>query len=85
MKDFFLNTEKNEEIISLNIGLYDEFFVQELEYRLETDPLILGGFMDLFSSEGCFVCSGYTNCTSHCTGCSDCPNQCSGYITCQEY
>lgn len=27
-----------------------EFFVEELEQRLETDPLIVGGLLDLFSS-----------------------------------
>lgn len=27
-----------------------EFFVEELEQRLETDPLIVGGLLDLFTS-----------------------------------
>jgi hypothetical protein len=62
MKKVF-NTEKNEEIISLNTDLYDDFFVQELESRLETDPLTLGlgGLLELFGD-----CNGYYSCTDHC-------------------
>jgi hypothetical protein len=80
MKKFFRSTEKNEEIISLNTDLYDEFFVQELEYRLETDPLMLGGFL-LSSVE----CIGYTECSTHCIGYGNCPDQCLDYMTCKEY
>jgi hypothetical protein len=56
--------EVENEIISLNEPLYDEFYVQELESRLETDPLIGGGLIDLFSSNesaaapGCVVYCG---------------------------
>jgi hypothetical protein len=72
MNEIFKNTEKNGEIISLNTELYDKFFVQELEFRLETDPLMLGSFLSLFSScpiEGCTVaCANYS-----CSGDSSCP------------
>ena len=35
-------SKKENELISLNENLYNEFFVQELETRLETDPLLSG-------------------------------------------
>lgn len=34
----------SKELNSLNENLYDEFYVQRLEKRLETDPLLLNGF-----------------------------------------
>jgi hypothetical protein len=42
-----MNKKKNEkEMISLNEGLYNDFFVLELEQRLETDPLMVGGILE---------------------------------------
>jgi hypothetical protein len=67
--------KKNEEIISLNTDLYDDFFVQELEVRLETDPLMLGGLMELFSD----------NCPTQCISLRDCNVDCLGYGECAEY
>jgi hypothetical protein len=81
MKRFFKNAEKNEKIISLNTDLYDEFFVQELEYRLETDPLTLVGLMDLFP----YDCNGHSFCQSHCIGLWTCGIQCSSNSYCGEY
>jgi hypothetical protein len=59
---------KKSELISLNEGLYTDFFVQELEQRLETDPFFVGGFIDslpaedvLESSDWCVYCE--LNCT----------------------
>jgi hypothetical protein len=46
MKKKLKNIKKTGEIISLNTDLYDEFFVQELESRLETDPLMVGELID---------------------------------------
>jgi hypothetical protein len=40
----------NKEMIPLNEKLFDNFFVQELEHRLETDPLMVGSFVELDSS-----------------------------------
>lgn len=40
---------KKEELISLNSEL-SELNVEELEQRLETDPLAVGGLLDLASS-----------------------------------
>lgn len=40
------NREKNE-ILSLNSQL-PKLFVEELEERLETDPLMIGAFMNTF-------------------------------------
>lgn len=41
--------EKQTEMISLNDDLLNDFVVEGLEKRLETDPLMLGG---LFSDGG---------------------------------
>jgi hypothetical protein len=41
--------KKGNEVISLNEHFYDEFFVQELESRLETDPLLVGGLVDFLN------------------------------------
>lgn len=41
----------SEELVSMNTEL-PEFFIEELEQRLETDPLIGGGLLDLFSPTG---------------------------------
>lgn len=67
MKQNNLNVHKNE-IVSLNENLYDDFFVQELEARLETDPLIVGGLVDMFSGAdtpqpACFIFTG--GCTEY--------------------
>jgi hypothetical protein len=42
-------TTKENEMVSLNDNLYDSFFIQELESRLETDPLAVGGIVDFFN------------------------------------
>jgi hypothetical protein len=41
---------------SLNGQLYDDFFIQELETRLETDPLMVGGLVEFseVDSAECF-------------------------------
>jgi hypothetical protein len=79
MKKVF-NTEKNEEIISLNTDLYDDFFVQELESRLETDPLTLGGLLELFGD-----CNDYYSCTGHCNdSAGGCSNMCEERTSCTQ-
>lgn len=46
--------KQDEKIIdgieSVNNELYDDMYVNELENRLETDPLLSGGLLDLISS-----------------------------------
>ena len=37
----------NADLTSVNAGLYDDLFIQKLETRLETDPLGVGGLVDL--------------------------------------
>ena len=44
-----MKNDEKDELVSLNDKLYDEFYVHELEERLETDPLIVGGLLDLFT------------------------------------
>lgn len=52
--------KKNDLIIPLNEELMTEFAIQQLEERLETDPLLLGNPVDasvqLSSSTDCFTC-----------------------------
>lgn len=46
-----METKKNVNgIESINKDLYDEMYVNELETRLETDPLLANGLLDLVSS-----------------------------------
>ncbi|MDR2410645.1 MAG: hypothetical protein LBE13_21385 [Bacteroidales bacterium] len=56
--------EEKNELHSLNGQLYNEFFIQELESRLETDPLMVGGFIDSMapSAADCFNCNLCFNC-----------------------
>lgn len=64
----------NNDLEPLNGGLYTEFSVQELEQRLETDPLI---FSALFDARSGFECPDLEKCKpliicdldgcSHCT------------------
>lgn len=37
------------ELKSMNDRIYDEFYIQQLESRLETDPLMAGGLFDFMS------------------------------------
>lgn len=52
--------EQSDEMKSLNRDLLTEFTVNELENRLETDPMLIGNPIDAslqFSSEAeCFTC-----------------------------
>lgn len=48
-----------EELISLNEELYTEFSIQELEQRLETDPLMFANLMDFSCTvQGALVVCG---------------------------
>lgn len=38
---------KENEMISMNEELYDDFFVNKVEERLETDPLAISGLFSL--------------------------------------
>lgn len=58
------------DLVSLNQNLYSEFTIQELEQRLETDPLLLGDMLQLLGNDagcgakGCtFDCDCYQICT----------------------
>lgn len=56
------NFSSQEEMVSLNETIDQEFFVEQLEERLETDPLAIGGLIDLFkqdtvAADGCIVFS----------------------------
>lgn len=56
------NQNKKKEIESLN-SVFDESMLQELEQRLETDPLVGGSVFDLASDsfaeplDGCTFCA----------------------------
>ena len=53
-----------EVLMPLNNKLYSEFSLQELEERLETDPLLLASFLDIERAESC-GCK--KKCTNKCT------------------
>ena len=40
----------NADLASVNENLYDDLFIQKLETRLETDPLGVGGLVDIIDS-----------------------------------
>lgn len=42
--------KENDGIVSVNNELYDDVFVNELESRLETDPLMANGLLNLVST-----------------------------------
>ena len=44
-----VNFSSTEEMVSLNETTNQEFFVEQLEERLETDPLMVGGLFDLIA------------------------------------
>ncbi len=47
------------ELLSLNDGLYSAYTVQELEQRLETDPLLLSAGLSSFDGD-CKFCSPFS-------------------------
>lgn len=57
-------------IESVNDALCDEMFVNELENRLETDPLLTNGLLNLVATQDadadadllCFMCNSASNC-----------------------
>jgi hypothetical protein len=58
--------KKENDLISMNEKLFIDFSIEELEQRLETDPLLLGSLFDslgwcLFNNCACH--GGTTNCT----------------------
>lgn len=63
---------KNQNVVdginSANDELYDELFVNELETRLETDPLLTNGLLDLITTtnatpeeDWCIFCNVESN------------------------
>lgn len=65
---------KNKTLKSLNKEL-PQFFLEELEQRLETDPLSIGGLFDLQEADGDDgICIGNSNCQQKgdCTENSNC-------------
>ncbi len=64
-------------IKSLNEGL-PEFFLDELEQRLETDPLNVGALVSLYdpsTQSGADICGRYETCEEY--------NGCKGYSICR--
>lgn len=62
--------EKQEELISLN-SEFSEFKLQELEERLETDPLAIGGLLDVLSLNDASSMDTFKHCDDH--------DHCDGY------
>jgi hypothetical protein len=66
-----MDSKENKELVSLNSQL-PKFFVEELEERLETDPLMIGGLFDLAqttTSQAEAGCWGYVQCDSDYRSC----------------
>ena len=42
---------KENRIVSMNDEIYDSMFLEELEERLETDPLVPGGLINLIGGD----------------------------------
>ena len=64
-----MKLKKQQEIISLNDNLFSEMFLQELENRLETDPLMPNGLVDLVGDSSVsplFTCYQATYAECHC-------------------
>lgn len=60
--------ELKEEFISLNSEL-NEFNLEELEQRLETDPLAMGGLLELSSKDQLSLYQfSSEECAPHCSG-----------------
>lgn len=57
-----MKLEEKTEFISLNSEL-PSFFVEELEQRLETDPLAVGGLLDTSSGDGIQPRCGFEICS----------------------
>ena len=57
---------KVNELVSMNDTLYDEYYVNELEERLETDPLMVGGLLNFLIESG--QCDASPRCGIKCTG-----------------
>lgn len=68
MKDEML---ENKELVSLNSELA-EFSLQELEQRLETDPLAVGGLLDMASSGDMSLTNLHSSDCVHCEAGSEC-------------
>jgi len=76
MKD----SKKENRIISLNDDLYDSMFLEELEIRLETDPLVPGGLLNLVEGDASQDCNVNCNCYGIFDECSpDCGLNCDLY------
>lgn len=59
---------ENEKMLSLN-SIVSEFDVEKLEDRLETDPLAIGGLLDLASTQDLSQSVSLTdNCEGNCGG-----------------
>lgn len=74
--------KENNKIQPLNSTL-PEFFLDDVERRLETDPLTLGGLVDLVNAEDVIQeasCSPFRTCT-----CDGFEGMCQGLTTCGDY
>lgn len=62
LKKMNMKKIKSEQMIALNDNLFNEMFLLELETRLETDPLLPSGLLELMNdSEINPMCECYDN------------------------
>ncbi len=67
--------ERADGLVSLNDELYTEFGIQELEQRLETDPLLFTSLLSGAEAAACkFSCPELDGCKNLCV--DKCTGQC---------
>lgn len=77
-----METNKPTRIEQISNDFYDDHFIQELEMRLETDPLFPGGLIDLIDEVTCNHTCGTNicqpnNCATNICDTNECrPNTC---------
>lgn len=66
-----MKKDVKNQIVSLNENLFNEMFLQKLESRLETDPLLPNGLLNLLDDGDisplctCYENSSYIECTCY--------------------
>lgn len=76
-----MRKKEKTELLSLNAEL-PSLYLEELEQRLETDPLAIGGLLSVdMADDSCSYCECNGHCGQKCNHCSYCV--CNGH--CGEY
>lgn len=66
------NLKNKQEIISLNESSDENFLIQELDKRLETDPLFTNGLFDFMKSQYDSSSTSWCITCHYCNGSNEC-------------